>query len=77
MKYLHAMIRVHDLDATCKFFTAGLGLVETRRFDVEAGRFTLVPAGPAGPAGGAPAGPGGEGGAGIATGVTAGTGGPG
>ena len=42
MKYLHAMIRVHDLDATSKFFTAGLGLVETRRFDVEAGRFTLV-----------------------------------
>ena len=42
MKYLHAMIRVHDLDATSKFFTAGLGLVETRRIDNPAGKFTLV-----------------------------------
>jgi len=42
MKYLHAMIRVHDLDATSKFFTEGLGLNETRRMDNEAGKFTLV-----------------------------------
>ena len=42
MKYLHAMIRVHDLDATSKFFTEGLGLTETRRIDNEAGKFTLV-----------------------------------
>lgn len=42
MKYLHAMIRVHDLDATSKFFTEGLGLKETRRMDNEAGKFTLV-----------------------------------
>ena len=42
MKYLHAMIRVHDLDATSKFFTEGLGLSETHRIDNEAGRFTLV-----------------------------------
>lgn len=42
MKYLHAMIRVHDLDATSKFFTEGLGLRETRRMDNEAGKFTLV-----------------------------------
>ena len=42
MKYLHAMIRVHDLDATSRFFTEGLGLTETRRIDNEAGRFTLV-----------------------------------
>ena len=42
MKYLHAMIRVHDLDATSRFFTQGLGLTETRRIDNEAGRFTLV-----------------------------------
>ena len=26
MKYLHAMIRVHDLDATGRFLTDGLGL---------------------------------------------------
>lgn len=42
MKYLHAMIRVHDLDATSHFLTAGLGLVQTRRIDSEAGKFTLV-----------------------------------
>lgn len=42
MKYLHAMLRVHDLDATSRFFTEGLGLIETRRIDNEAGRFTLV-----------------------------------
>ncbi|MBN6152098.1 VOC family protein [Xanthomonas sp. AmX2] len=42
MKYLHAMIRVHDLEKTSKFFTEGLGLHETRRIDNEAGKFTLV-----------------------------------
>ena len=30
MKYLHAMIRVHDLEATSRFFTEGLGLVQPR-----------------------------------------------
>ncbi len=42
MKYLHAMLRVHDLDATSKFFTEGLGLIQTRRIDNEAGKFSLV-----------------------------------
>ncbi|PJK09777.1 lactoylglutathione lyase [Lysobacteraceae bacterium NML120232] len=42
MKYLHAMLRVHDLAATCRFFTEGLGLIETRRIDNEQGKFTLV-----------------------------------
>ena len=42
MKYLHAMLRVHDLDRTSHFLTEGLGLVQTRRMDSEAGRFTLV-----------------------------------
>jgi lactoylglutathione lyase len=42
MKYLHAMIRVHDLEATTRFFVEGLGLRQTRRLDNEAGRFTLV-----------------------------------
>ena len=42
MKYLHAMLRVHDLDATSRFFTEGLGLRQTRRMDNEAGQFTLV-----------------------------------
>ncbi|MGV8941831.1 MAG: VOC family protein [Lysobacter sp.] len=42
MKYLHAMIRVHDLEATTRFFVEGLGLRQTRRMDNEAGKFTLV-----------------------------------
>ena len=42
MKYLHAMIRVHDLDATGRFLTHGLGLRETRRMDSPQGRFTRV-----------------------------------
>ena len=42
MKYLHAMIRVRDLDATLKFFCVGLGLREVRRTENAAGKFTLV-----------------------------------
>jgi lactoylglutathione lyase len=41
VKYLHTMIRVLDLDATMKFF-ALLGLKETKRYDSEEGRFTLL-----------------------------------
>ncbi|MGH8076898.1 MAG: VOC family protein [Lysobacter sp.] len=42
MRYLHAMVRVRDLDASLKFYCDGLGLVETRRKDYPQGRFTLV-----------------------------------
>lgn len=41
-KYLHTMIRVHDLEKTVDFFKTYLGLEETRRMDSEAGKFTLV-----------------------------------
>jgi len=41
MKYLHTMIRVSDIDATLRFFDL-LGLTELRRYENEAGRFTLV-----------------------------------
>ena len=41
MKYLHTMIRVSDVAATIGFFDL-LGLKELRRFDSEAGRFTLI-----------------------------------
>ena len=41
IKYLHTMVRVKDLEATMAFF-ALLGLRETRRWDNEGGRFTLV-----------------------------------
>ena len=42
MKYLHAMVRVRDLDQSLHFFRDALGLVETRRNDYPQGRFTLV-----------------------------------
>ncbi len=41
IRYLHAMVRVKDLEATMAFFDL-LGLHETRRYESEAGRFTLV-----------------------------------
>ena len=40
-KYLHTMIRVTDPDATIAFFKL-IGLAEVRRYDNEAGRFTLI-----------------------------------
>lgn len=40
-KYLHSMIRVTDPQATVAFFEL-IGLQEVRRFDSEAGRFTLI-----------------------------------
>ncbi|HEX8058689.1 MAG TPA: VOC family protein [Novosphingobium sp.] len=40
-KYLHTMIRVNDPAATIAFFNL-IGVEETRRFDNEKGRFTLI-----------------------------------
>lgn len=42
MQYLHTMIRVGDLDQALRFFIDGLGLKEQRRYDNEAGRYTLI-----------------------------------
>lgn len=42
MRYLHTMVRVTDLDRSLEFYCKQLGLVEQRRVDVKAGRFTLV-----------------------------------
>ncbi len=42
MRYLHTMVRVSDLEESLDFYCRKLGLVELRRVDVEAGRFTLV-----------------------------------
>ncbi len=41
IRYLHTMVRVADLEKTIAFFEL-LGLTETRRWDNEGGRFTLV-----------------------------------
>ena len=42
MRYLHAMVRVHDLDVSLDFYCNKLGLIECNRVDSAAGRFTLV-----------------------------------
>lgn len=42
MKFLHTMLRVKDLDRALDFFVNKLGLVETRRNEYPAGKFTLV-----------------------------------
>ena len=41
VEYLPSMIRVSDPEATVAFF-ASIGLEETRRFDSEQGRYTLI-----------------------------------
>ena len=42
MRYLHTMVRVKDLEASLHFYRDLLGLVQTRRMDSEAGRFSLI-----------------------------------
>lgn len=42
MRYLHTMVRASDLDKSLDFYCNKLGLQEVRRYDSEAGRFTLV-----------------------------------
>jgi lactoylglutathione lyase len=42
MRYLHTMVRIRDIDESLDFYCNKLGLVETRRFDNEKGRYTLI-----------------------------------
>ncbi len=42
VEFLHAMIRVGNIDAAVKFFCDGLGLAEVRRNDYPQGKYTLV-----------------------------------
>ena len=42
MKYLHTMVRVSDVDASLDFYCNKLGLRELKRYDNDAGRFTLI-----------------------------------
>lgn len=42
MRYLHTMIRVSNVEQSLDFFCNKLGMVEVRRIDNEAGRFTLI-----------------------------------
>ena len=42
MRYLHTMVRVADVAKSLEFYCTKLGMVEVRRVDSEAGRFTLI-----------------------------------
>ena len=42
MRYLHTMVRVTNLEQSLAFYCDHLGLVEAKRWDNEAGRFSLI-----------------------------------
>lgn len=42
MRYLHTMVRVRDVEESLDFYCNKLGMIEQRRKDSEAGRFTLI-----------------------------------
>lgn len=42
MKFLHTMLRVKDLDRALDFFVNKLGLIEVKRNEYPAGKFTLI-----------------------------------
>jgi len=42
MKFLHAMVRVSNLEKSLEFYTQHLGLIETKRKEVPKGKFTLI-----------------------------------
>jgi lactoylglutathione lyase len=42
VRYLHTMVRVSNLEESLDFYCNKLGLKEVRRYDSEAGKFTLV-----------------------------------
>ena len=42
LRYLHTMIRVGDLDTALEFFCDKLGLIQTKRYNSDEGRFSLI-----------------------------------
>jgi lactoylglutathione lyase len=42
MKFLHTMVRVHDLEKSLNFYVNQLGLIETKRVDIPKGKFSLI-----------------------------------
>lgn len=42
MRYVHTMVRVKDIEESLDFYCNKFGLVETRRIENEAGKFTLI-----------------------------------
>ena len=41
-RLLHTMIRVRDIDASLRFYIDGLGMKVLDRYDIEAGRFSIL-----------------------------------
>lgn len=42
MRYLHTMVRIADIDKSLDFYCNKMGMVEVRRSESQAGRFTLI-----------------------------------
>lgn len=42
MRYLHTMVRIGNIEESLDFYCRKLGLIEARRIDNPAGRFTLI-----------------------------------
>ena len=42
MRYLHTMVRIRDIKESLDFYVDKMGMVEVRRMDHEAGRYTLI-----------------------------------
>ena len=42
MRFVHTMIRITDIEESLDFWVNKMGLVETRRYENEAGKFTLI-----------------------------------
>jgi lactoylglutathione lyase len=42
MRYLHTMVRVADVERALDFYCNKMGMVEVRRSESQAGRFTLI-----------------------------------
>jgi len=42
LHYLHTMVRISDIDTALDFYCTKLGLIEMRRHDSEAGRYTNI-----------------------------------
>lgn len=42
MRFVHTMVRVTDIEESLDFYVTKMGMVEIRRKDVPAGKFTLI-----------------------------------
>jgi lactoylglutathione lyase len=42
VRYLHTMVRVTDIDQSLDFYCNKMGMIEVRRHENQAGRFTLI-----------------------------------